>query len=128
MQFQVASLRAGRKILQSDSVKSLTDNGETTPGFDKIPDGTQHGRYSRWQDWIVGKTSGGFASVAHPIGTCSMMAQQDGGVVDPNFKVYGSQGLRVIDASILPYQFSQHLSTALYASAEKAADIIKAAQ
>lgn len=68
MQLQVASLRAGRKILQQDGVKSLTNGGETTPGFDMIPDGTQHGRYSRWEDWIVGRTGGGFGSVAHPIG------------------------------------------------------------
>lgn len=128
MQFQVASMRAGRKVLQANAVHSLTDNGETTPGFSTIPDGTQHGRYSRWQDWIVGKTSGGFASVAHPIGTCSMMAKEDGGCVDPKFKVYGASNVRVIDASILPYQFSQHLSTALYATAEKAADLIKTSQ
>lgn len=57
-----------------------------------------------------------------------MMPQASGGCVDPNFKVYGSSNVRVIDASILPMQFSQHLSTALYAAAEKAADIIKAAK
>lgn len=55
-----------------------------------------------------------------------MMPQDVGGVVSPKLVVYGTKNLRVIDASILPMQVCGHLTSTLYAIAEKAADIIKA--
>jgi choline dehydrogenase len=61
----------------------------------------------------------------HPIGTCSMMPENEGGVVDPKLKVYGVQNLRVVDASIFPLHIRNNLQTSVYAVAEKAADIIK---
>ena len=47
------------------------------------------------------------------------------GVVDSHLRVYGTSNLRIVDASIMPLQISGHLSSTLYAVAEKAADIIK---
>ncbi len=41
-------------------------------------------------------------SVFHPCGTCRMGPDPADAVVDPNLKVHGVQGLRVIDASIFP--------------------------
>ncbi|KAI6854668.1 GMC oxidoreductase [Hortaea werneckii] len=64
----------------------------------------------------------------HPTSSCSMMRRELGGVVDPSLKVYGVQGLRVVDASIMPLIIGSHTSSTVYAVAEKAADIIKAAQ
>lgn len=40
--------------------------------------------------------------VYHPVGTASMLPRQDGGVVDPSLKVYGTTNLRVVDCSIVP--------------------------
>lgn len=127
MDMQVASLRAGRRVLQNDKLKQLTYNGETTPGFDLIPDGKNSGRYSRWQSWTLGNTpngGSGFAPVSHQLGTAAMGAKENGGVVDKQFKVYGTQNVRVVDASVLPVQVSAHLSATLYGVAEKAADRI----
>ena len=124
MDMQVASLRAGRRVLQHNALKSLTYSGETTPGFNLIPDGPNHGRYSRWRDWILGYTGGGFAAVSHQLGTAAMGVRDQGGVVDGDFKVYGTQNVRVVDASVLPVQVSAHLSATLYGVAEKAADAI----
>ncbi|KAI9049974.1 hypothetical protein LZ554_006120 [Drepanopeziza brunnea f. sp. 'monogermtubi'] len=63
----------------------------------------------------------------HPAGTCKMGARAEGGVVDTQLKVYGVQGLRVVDSSTIPILPATHIMTTVYAVAEKAADIIKAA-
>lgn len=56
-----------------------------------------------------------------------MLPRELGGVVSPELKVYGTSNVRVLDASVLPFQVCGHLTSTLYAMAEKAADIIKAA-
>jgi choline dehydrogenase-like flavoprotein len=55
-----------------------------------------------------------------------MLPRSLGGVVDNNLQVYGTQNVRVVDASIMPLQVSGHLSASVYAIAEKASDLIKA--
>ncbi|KAK5723348.1 hypothetical protein LTR15_005046 [Elasticomyces elasticus] len=61
----------------------------------------------------------------HPSGTCAMLPQDKGGVVDWKLKVYGVNNLRVVDASIVPLQPRANLQTFIYALAERAADFIK---
>lgn len=62
----------------------------------------------------------------HPISTAAMMPKEIGGVVDTSLKVYGTSNVRVVDASVLPFQVCGHLQSTIYAVAERAADIIKA--
>ncbi|KAI9807242.1 MAG: hypothetical protein M1825_005960 [Sarcosagium campestre] len=64
----------------------------------------------------------------HPLGTCAMQPQDKSGVVDTELKVYGTKNLRVVDASVIPIQPVGTIQSLVYAVAEKAADIIKAAQ
>ncbi|RDW59103.1 alcohol oxidase-3 [Coleophoma crateriformis] len=61
----------------------------------------------------------------HPVGTCAMLPRGEGGVVDSRLKVYGVKGLRIVDASIIPLQVRGNIASAVYAIAEKAADLIK---
>lgn len=61
----------------------------------------------------------------HPVGTASMLPRSRGGVVSPELRVYGTKNVRVVDASVLPFQICGHLTSTLYAVAEKAADMIK---
>lgn len=61
----------------------------------------------------------------HPIGSCSMMPREKGGVVDERLKVYGTANLRIADASILPLHVSSHIVQTVYAIGEKAAHMIK---
>ena len=64
----------------------------------------------------------------HPIGTASMLPMEEGGVVDTELKVYGTKNLRVVDASIFPLHVQGNIVSLVYAVAERAADIIKAAR
>ncbi|KAF7761849.1 CAZyme family AA3 [Agaricus bisporus var. burnettii] len=61
----------------------------------------------------------------HPVGTAAMMKKEEGGVVDNKLRVYGVDKLRIVDASVLPFQLATHPQSTIYAIAEKAADLIK---
>ncbi|KAG7098412.1 hypothetical protein E1B28_000368 [Marasmius oreades] len=62
----------------------------------------------------------------HPTGTAMMTSRDaDWGVVDPDLKVKGVRGLRVVDASVLPFVPAGHTQVPTYIIAERAADLIK---
>jgi len=63
----------------------------------------------------------------HPCGTAAMLPREDGGVVDSNLVVYGTQNLRVVDASIFPIIPAAHLEAVIYGVCEKAASLIRMA-
>lgn len=48
----------------------------------------------------------------------------DAGLVDERLRVYGEQGLRVVDASIVPLQVSTHIQATVYAIGEKVAALV----
>ncbi|KAF7629682.1 putative glucose-methanol-choline oxidoreductase [Aspergillus flavus] len=64
-------------------------------------------------------------SMWHFAGTCSMLPREKDGVVDSHLKVYGIEGLRVVDASAIPLISTANLQATVYAFAERAADLIK---
>ena len=87
---------------------------EVSPGPDVDSDGAI--------DAFVRNTVG---TLFHPVGTCAMGTGDDA-VVDPaTLRVHGVDGLRVVDASIMPVLVSANTVAATYCLAERAADLIR---
>ncbi|RDW66507.1 hypothetical protein BP6252_10142 [Coleophoma cylindrospora] len=66
-----------------------------------------------------------FISHYHVVGTCAMLPEKIGGVVNERLQVYGVSKLRIVDASVMPLIPRGNIQATVYAVAEKAADIIK---
>lgn len=118
MQQQIGSGKFIRKLFNTALMSEHT-TGESTPGYTTLPaDATD----AQWASWINSASRANF----HLVGTAAMMPRDMGGVVDTNLTVYGTANVRVVDASVFPFQVCGHLMSTLYAVAERAADIIKA--
>ena len=65
-------------------------------------------------------------SYHHQVGSCKM-GQDEMAVVDPRLSVYGVEGLRVADASVMPATVTGNIHTSVMAIGEKCADMVKQA-
>ncbi|KAH7551252.1 hypothetical protein BM1_10126 [Bipolaris maydis] len=104
---QIGKARMARKFANKAPFSKSILN-EIIPGLSKVPSDASN---SDWEKW--------------PKSTSAMLPQDLGGVVDSNLTVYGTNNVRVVDASVVPFQVCGHLTSTLYAIAEKAADTIK---
>jgi len=109
-----------RKILaQFAAISNFTigpNNGEVAPGPSVESD-----------EDILNYIRETAVPIWHASGTCAMLPKEQGGVVDDTLKVYGVEGLRIVDTSVFPVIPDQHTQGPTYMLAEKAADIIKQA-
>ncbi|KAJ3559306.1 hypothetical protein NP233_g11297 [Leucocoprinus birnbaumii] len=82
---------------------------------------TMTGDDSQLEQYIKENT----ATVFHPTGTSSMSPVNAGwGVVDPDLKVKGVVGVRIVDLSVLPIVPAAHPQAAAYVVGERAGDLI----
>jgi len=63
----------------------------------------------------------------HASCTCPIGPQEQNGVVDGDFRVHGTEGLRIVDASVFPKIPGFFIVSSVYTIGEKAADVISAA-
>ena len=107
----VRALRQARHLMTMPALKKYAPS-ENLPGADKTDDAS------------LARAAGDIGTtIFHPVGTCRM-GVDDGAVVDPQLRVRGVEGLRVIDASIMPRIVSGNTATPVVMIAGKAADMI----
>ncbi|WP_421933283.1 GMC family oxidoreductase [Phenylobacterium sp.] len=107
----VAGLKWGRKIAAQPALAPYIDH-EMLPGPDFNNDEALLG-YAR----MAGST------IYHPVGTCQM-GSGPMAVVDAQLRVRGVEGLRVVDASVMPRLVSGNTNAPTIMIAEKAADML----
>jgi choline dehydrogenase len=109
----VEAVRCARQILTRPAFDRY-NAGELSPGEEVRTDG-------QILDWVARDAE----TALHPSCTCRMGTGEDS-VVDPSsMKVHGLEGLRVVDASAMPYVTNGNIYAPVIMLAEKAADLIR---
>lgn len=112
----IAGLKVARGIVASPSLAPFS-GGELVPGAGATSD-----------DDLAAAVRAEGQTIYHPVGTCRMgtdpMATDAMAVVDPQLRVHGLEGLRVIDASVMPTITRGHTHAPTVMIAEKGADLL----
>lgn len=93
---------------------------EVRPGLQHVP---LNATDEEWRDYWIPR----FTNEWHPIGSCGMLPRSWGGVVNEEMRVYGTQNVKVVDVSVMPFGMGGHPTSTLYAMAERIGMLMKAA-
>jgi len=102
-----AGVRRALEIAEQEPMKKVMRRPFSAPAGDSDEE---------IMDWVRGAAQ----TVYHPTSTCAI-----GAVVDPQLRVYGVDGLRVADASVMPTITRANTNAAAIMIGEKAADLIR---
>jgi choline dehydrogenase len=111
-QVLIAGLKLARRLGDAEALAAFRE-AEILPGPQIQSD-------EDWKEFI----HIGAGTVFHPVGTCKM-GNDPLAVVDTALRVHGVEGLRVVDASIMPTIISGNTNVPTIMIAEKAADLIR---
>ncbi|MEC5211226.1 choline dehydrogenase-like flavoprotein [Psychrobacter sp. PL15] len=111
VEHMVAGAERTRAIMQEEAMAKFITKDYAGPDIEK--------------DGLLGYIRNKADTIYHPVGTCRM-GSDSLSVVDVDLKVRGVDGLRVVDASIMPTLISANTNGPTIAIAEKIADQIKA--
>ena len=100
-------------------VRRMTAGLKETLGMEEELPGPGYDDEEKLKDFVRRHAWGHHASCSCPIGP-----RDRGGVLSSDFKVYGTEGLRVVDASVFPHVPGLFIVGAIYMIGEKAADVI----
>jgi choline dehydrogenase len=103
----VEGVRLGMELARQKALRPYTERPINAPRSDSDDD---------LREFVWRRSQSSF----HPAGTCAM-----GTVVDTELRVLGVEGLRVVDASVMPIVVSGNTNAPTTAIAEKAADLIR---
>lgn len=110
----VAAMRLARDILKSKPLAPYYD-------YEDFP-----GPQAQTDDELLAAAKERGTTTFHPMGTCRMGPDTDPtSVVDDELRVRGLQGLRIVDASIMPMMLSANLNAGVMMIADKASDLIR---
>jgi choline dehydrogenase len=113
-QMLLGGIRLARRILaERPLVRHVT--GELLPGADATDDDALHAHLRARSQTLY-----------HPVGTCRM-GWDDRAVVTPDLRVRGLEGVRVVDASVIPALPRGHTNWPTVMVAERAAELMRAA-
>ncbi|MFN5997860.1 MAG: GMC family oxidoreductase [Paracoccaceae bacterium] len=108
----VASIRQTRQIMSARALRPYAPE-EWLPGPTVTTDAE-----------LAARAGDIATTIFHPVGTCRM-GSDPASVVDPQLKLRGIGGLRVVDASIMPRIVSGNTASPVIMIAERAADLIR---
>ena len=110
----LAGMKLARRLLKTKPLEQYYDR-EDVPGPNVQSD-----------DELLDVARQRGTTTFHPAGTCRMGPLSDPtAVVDDQLRVHGIEGLRVIDASIMPLMLSANLNAATMMIADKASDMLR---
>ena len=110
IEFMVAGAERARAIMEEAPLAKFITEDYAAPYIEK--------------DGMIGYIRNKSDTIYHPVGTCRM-GSDELSVVDTDLKVRGIEGLRVIDASVMPTLISANTNAPTIAIAEKIADQMK---
>jgi 4-pyridoxate dehydrogenase len=109
-----------------DGLKLARRMGQTPPLADFVAAELKPGADVQSDVELDAYISATAATAHHPLGTCRMGAAGDAmAVVDPELRVRGVEGLRVVDASVMPDLVGGNINAPVIMIAEKASDLIR---
>lgn len=113
LELMVAGYKTTRRLMEAPALRALQQKDVFTSNV-------------RTDDDIRSILRERVDTVYHPVGTCKMGTADPLAVVDPKLRVHGLEGLRVVDASIMPTLIGGNTNAPTIMIGEKAADMIRA--